>query len=107
MVRSLLILILFPLGVFADWPDGARVAVNLTFDFYAKTIRWSDQQTMDVDPGAISQGTFGPAVAVPRMFDELITWMKGHDGVWFATCADTAAYVAEDARRQPVGVHVQ
>ncbi len=70
MIRSLLLLILLPLGLFADWPDGARVAV-------------------------------------PRMLDELITWVKGHEGVWFATCTDTAAYVTENARRQPGGIHVQ
>jgi peptidoglycan/xylan/chitin deacetylase (PgdA/CDA1 family) len=32
------------------------------------------------------------------MLDELLEWMRGFDGVWFATCGEIAAYVREAER---------
>lgn len=71
MYRSLLVLILLPLSALGDWPGNARIAVNLTFDLDAETIRWSDTETMSGNPAALSQGRYGPEVAVPRILEML------------------------------------
>src|SRR3990170_1658333 len=46
------------------WPDGARVAVALSFDFDAETNALRDGQH---SPGILSQGEYAARVAVPRI----------------------------------------
>jgi peptidoglycan/xylan/chitin deacetylase (PgdA/CDA1 family) len=46
------------------WPDGARVAVALSFDFDAETNALRDS---DHSPGILSQGEYAARAAVPRI----------------------------------------
>ena len=48
----------------AQWPDGARVAVALSFDsdHESSTLRWGDSS-----PGKLSQGEYGARAAMPRI----------------------------------------
>jgi peptidoglycan/xylan/chitin deacetylase (PgdA/CDA1 family) len=46
------------------WPDGAKVAVALSFDFDAETNNLRDGQ---YSPGGLSQGEYPARVAVPRI----------------------------------------
>ena len=46
------------------WPDGARVAVALSFDFDAETNALRDGQ---YSPGILSQGEYAARAAVPRI----------------------------------------
>jgi len=48
----------------AAWPNGARVAVALSFDsdHESSTLRWGDSS-----PGRLSQGQYGARVAIPRI----------------------------------------
>ena len=46
------------------WPDGAQVAVALSFDFDAETNALRDGQ---YSPGGLSQGEYSARVAVPRI----------------------------------------
>lgn len=55
----------------ASWPGDARVAVALTFDLDADTLWWDDPQAASGDPGAVSQGTYGPDIALPKILDLL------------------------------------
>src|SRR5712691_8927562 len=55
----------------SPWPNGARVAVMLTFDFDAES-GWLARDPSHKDrPGVISQGRYGPNVGVPRLLDLL------------------------------------
>ena len=47
-----------------SWPDGARIAVALSFDFDAETNALRD---MNLSPGIFSQGEYAARVAVPRI----------------------------------------
>ncbi|UCE42510.1 MAG: polysaccharide deacetylase [Candidatus Aminicenantes bacterium] len=51
-----------------SWPDGARVAVALSFDFDAETNALRD---LNLSPGTFSQGEYAARVAVPRILDLL------------------------------------
>ncbi|MDN2567759.1 polysaccharide deacetylase [Aquibium sp. A9E412] len=54
-----------------QWPDGARCAVTLTFDFDAET-NWLARDPANARrPGTLSQGTYGARVGVPRILDLL------------------------------------
>ncbi len=67
-----LAVLLAPPDALADrWPDGARVAVALTFDLDADTLWWTDSDTASGDPGSVSQGVYGPDVALPKILDLL------------------------------------
>ena len=47
------------------WPDGARVAVTLAFDFDAETL-WMARDPDNIRrPGILSQGKYGAKVDVP------------------------------------------
>ncbi|MDA0679289.1 MAG: polysaccharide deacetylase [Proteobacteria bacterium] len=59
----------------APWPDGAKIAVTLTFDLDAETIWWNDADTMTGNPGSLSYGTYGPKVAVPK----ILALLEKHD----------------------------
>lgn len=55
----------------ADWPEDAKVVVALTFDLDAETVWWSDADTMTGNPSSLSQGRYGPNVAVPKILSLL------------------------------------
>jgi peptidoglycan/xylan/chitin deacetylase (PgdA/CDA1 family) len=48
----------------SSWPEGAKVAVALSFDFDAETNALRDAQ---YSPGVLSQGEYAARVAVPRI----------------------------------------
>jgi len=48
----------------ASWPEGAKVAVALSFDFDAETGSLRDAQ---YSPGGLSQGEYGARVSIPRI----------------------------------------
>lgn len=53
------------------WPNGAKIAVNLTIDFDAETL-WLGRDPTNLDrPGTISQGTYGAKVGVPKILELL------------------------------------
>lgn len=47
-----------------SWPDGAKVAVALSFDFDSETNALRD---MEISPGIFSQGEYAGRVAIPRI----------------------------------------
>ena len=47
-----------------SWPEGAKVAVALSFDFDAETNSLRDAQ---YSPGGLSQGEYGARVSIPRI----------------------------------------
>jgi peptidoglycan/xylan/chitin deacetylase (PgdA/CDA1 family) len=48
----------------ASWPDGAKVAVALSFDFDSETPSLRDNET---SPSLLSQGQYGSRTALPRI----------------------------------------
>jgi peptidoglycan/xylan/chitin deacetylase (PgdA/CDA1 family) len=55
----------------SPWPNNARIAVMLTFDFDAES-GWLSRDPSHKDrPGVISQGVYGARVGVPRILDLL------------------------------------
>ncbi len=48
----------------AEWPEGAKVAVALSFDFDAETNALRDNQ---ISPGIFSQGEYAARTAIPRI----------------------------------------
>ncbi|MVW70007.1 polysaccharide deacetylase family protein [Bordetella sp. 15P40C-2] len=53
------------------WPNGARCAVMLTFDFDAETL-WTSRDPANVNrPGILSQGAYGAKVGVPKICELL------------------------------------
>ncbi len=59
------------------WPHGAQVAVTLTFDVDGETL-WISRDASNKDkPGVLSQGAYGPKVAVPLIL-ELLERFKIH-----------------------------
>ena len=55
----------------SPWPDHARVAVMLTFDFDAESGWLSRDPALKDRPGVMSQGMYGAKVGVPRLLDVL------------------------------------
>jgi peptidoglycan-N-acetylglucosamine deacetylase len=53
------------------WPNGARCAVMLTFDFDAETLWTSRDPDNARRPGILSQGRYGAKVGVPKILDTL------------------------------------
>ena len=53
------------------WKDEAQCAVMLTFDVDGETLWMSGDETRLSMPGMMSQGTYGPRVAVPLILDLL------------------------------------
>lgn len=51
-----------------SWPDGARVAVALSFDMDAETLLLRNSNT---SPSRLSVGQYGPRAGVPRILDLL------------------------------------
>lgn len=53
------------------WPNGARCALTLTFDFDAET-NWITPDPLSMRrPGRLSQGTYGARVGVPKILEWL------------------------------------
>ncbi|WPB55777.1 polysaccharide deacetylase [Xylophilus sp. GOD-11R] len=53
------------------WPNGARCAVMLSFDFDAETL-WTSRDPANANrPGVLSQGRYGAKVGVPKICDTL------------------------------------
>ena len=53
------------------WPAGHRSAAAFTFDLDAEAV-WIGENPVNRDrPGVLSQGTYGPKVAVPLILDLL------------------------------------
>lgn len=53
------------------WPNGARIAVMLTFDFDAETLWLSRDPDNARRPGILSQGLYGAKVGVPKILETL------------------------------------
>lgn len=53
------------------WPDGIQCAVTLTFDVDGETLWISRDKTNLERPGVLSQGAYGPKVAVPLILELL------------------------------------
>lgn len=53
------------------WPNGARCAVMLTFDFDAETLWLSRDPANAKRPGTLSQGVYGGKVGVPKIVELL------------------------------------
>jgi peptidoglycan-N-acetylglucosamine deacetylase len=54
-----------------SWPNGARCAVMLTFDFDAETLWISRDPENARRPGVLSQGAYGGKVGVPKILELL------------------------------------
>tara|TARA_Y100000815_G_scaffold31256_1_gene26092 strand:+ start:602 stop:1435 length:834 start_codon:yes stop_codon:yes gene_type:complete len=53
------------------WPNGARCAVMLTFDFDAETL-WTSRDARNWNrPGVLSQGRYGARMGVPKLLEML------------------------------------
>src|SRR5262245_54784975 len=53
------------------WPDGLRCAFVVSFDYDAEEV-WIGEDPRNADrPGVLSQGRFGPSVAVPLILTML------------------------------------
>ena len=57
------------------WPNGARCAVMLTFDFDAETLWLSRDPSNAKKPGILSQGIYGAQRGVP----EILSVLKSHN----------------------------
>ncbi len=52
-----------------EWPNGARCAVMLTFDFDAETLWLSRNPDNARRPGVLSQGIYGAKTGVPKILE--------------------------------------
>jgi peptidoglycan/xylan/chitin deacetylase (PgdA/CDA1 family) len=55
----------------SDWPGGAACALSFSFDLDAEEIWIADDPENEHRPGVLSQGRYGPKVAVPRILELL------------------------------------
>ena len=53
------------------WPSGAQSAFAMTFDFDAEEVWIGEDPDNARRPGVLSQGTYGPRVAIPLLLDIL------------------------------------
>ncbi len=76
-----------------QWPNGAKVAVALSFDsdHETQTLRWGQHS-----PGKLSQGEYGNRVAVPRILDLL---KKYHAQATFFVPAVIAMLYPDEQKR--------
>lgn len=63
------------------WPNGARCAVMLTFDFDAETLWLSRDPDNARRPGVLSQGVYGAKTGVPKILELLRE--EGLQGTFF------------------------
>jgi len=87
-----------------SWPDGAKVAVALSFDFDNETPALRDGQT---SPGALSQGEYGARAALPRV---LALLERAHVPASFFVPAVSAKLYPDQVKRiaaagHEVGIH--
>jgi len=87
-----------------SWPDGAKVAVALSFDFDNETPSLRDNQT---SPGALSQGEYGARAALPRV---LALLERSHVPASFFVPAVSAKLYPDQVKRiaaagHEVGIH--
>jgi peptidoglycan/xylan/chitin deacetylase (PgdA/CDA1 family) len=54
-----------------NWPNGARYAATVSFDFDAEEVWLGEDPANENRPGVLSQGTYGPKVAIPLLLDLL------------------------------------
>lgn len=59
----------------AEWPQDYKIAVTLTFDLDAESVWWTDADRMNGNPSSLSQGRYGPEVAVPK----ILALLQRHD----------------------------
>ncbi|HUF75048.1 MAG TPA: polysaccharide deacetylase [Longimicrobiales bacterium] len=88
------------------WPEGARLAVLLSFDVDNETIEGLSQGTMSVGP--LSQGEFGSRVGVPRivaLLDREQVPATFFFPAWSLKLAPGQADVILASGRHEVGVH--
>lgn len=64
------------------WPNGAKCAVMLTFDFDAETLWLGRDPSNAKRPGTLSQGLYGAKVAVPSIL-QLLRDMGGVPATFF------------------------
>lgn len=57
--------------VFLKWPNEAKLAVMMTYDFDAETLWISRDARNSKKPGTLSQGVFGAKVGVPSILEVL------------------------------------
>jgi len=80
------------------WPNGARVAVALSFDMDAET-GFLRSGYLTAQP--LSRGEYGPRSGLPRillLLERLLIHMKTRPGVWFATHEQVARAVQPQIR---------
>lgn len=88
-----------------EWPNGARVAVGLSFDFDAETNALRDN---NLSPGILSQGEYASRTAIPRILQLLD---KHNIPATFFVPAVTALLHPEaikailDKKRHEIGIH--
>ena len=61
------------------WPNGAKCAVMLTFDFDAETLWLARDPENAKRPGMLSMGLYGARVGVPKILE--LTQLLDDDGV--------------------------
>lgn len=58
-----------------EWPENSSAAVTLSFDLDAETVWWDDPEAMTGQRGPLSQGSYGPRVALPK----ILALLKQHE----------------------------
>lgn len=88
-----------------EWPNGARVAVGLSFDFDAETNALRDN---NLSPGVLSQGEYASRTAIPR----ILQLLDKHDLPATFFVPAVTALVHQDAiraiiakKRHEIGIH--
>ena len=82
-----------------DWPDGARVAVALSFDSDHETIPLRDGET---GPGTLSQGEYGSRVGARRILALLAA--RGIPATFFMPAVSALLHL-DEVRRYVTGGH--
>jgi len=89
-----------------SWPDGARVAVLLSYDVDNETIQ--GLRTGDINIGPLSQGQYGSRVALPRivkLMDEQEIPATFFFPAWSLMLAPEQAEIIQQSGRHEIGVH--
>lgn len=70
-VLGLLLLLFAVPGTALEWPEGIRAVVSISFDVDGETLWWDDKASQQGRAGPMSQGTYGPTVALPKILELL------------------------------------
>lgn len=54
-----------------EWPEGTRAVVSISFDVDGETLWWDDKEAREGPAGPMSQGIYGPTVALPKILELL------------------------------------